>query len=285
MSDEPSNNQTSGQEMPFLAHLVELRDRLLRVIGAVLIIFLILSPFLNQLFTFFSAPLLSALPEGTQMIATSPISPFFIPVKLGLVLSVFITIPWSLYQIWGFIAPGLYKHEKYLVTPLLISSTVLFYLGMSFAYFAVFPLVFQFMVSTTPDGVSMMTDISSYFDFVLKLFFAFGVAFEVPVATFLLIWTGATTPDALSEKRPYIIVGAFVVAMLMTPPDLISQTLLAVPVLLLFEIGLLFSRAMLKKREAMDAAEEIPDDELTLDGMDEELDRLAAEEEDRRNKD
>ncbi|MEK7990349.1 MAG: twin-arginine translocase subunit TatC [Thiotrichaceae bacterium] len=281
---EPANNQPSGQEMPFLAHLVELRDRLLRMVGVILVVFLALSPFLNNLFTFFSEPLLRALPEGTQMIATNPISPFFIPVKLGLVLAVFITIPWSLYQMWGFIAPGLYKHEKYLVTPLLVSSTILFYLGMAFAYFAVFPLIFQFMVNTTPDGVSMMTDIGSYLDFVLKLFFAFGLAFEVPVATFLLIWTGATTPDSLAEKRPYIIVGAFVAAMLMTPPDIISQTLLAIPVLLLFEIGLLFSRIMLKKRAAMDAAEAY-EDESSLDDMDEELDKLAAEEDERRSKD
>jgi len=283
MSDT-SNNQPGGQEMPFLAHLVELRDRLLRIIGAILLIFLALTPILNQLFTFFSEPLLSALPEGTQMIATSPISPFFIPVKLGLVLAFFVTIPFTLYQIWGFIAPGLYKHEKYLVTPLLISSTVLFYLGMAFAYLLVFPLVFQFMVNTTPDGVSMMTDIGSYLDFVLKLFFAFGVAFEVPVATFLLIWTGAATPESLAEKRPYIIVGAFVIAMLMTPPDIISQTLLAVPVLLLFEIGLIFSKLMLKKRAEMDAAEKV-DDELNLDELDEELDRLSAEEDERRGKD
>lgn len=280
-----SNSSTppGGQEMPFLAHLIELRDRLLRIIIAVIIIFLPLSFFMNPLFTFLSAPLLSSLPEGTQMIATSPVSPFFIPLKMVLVLSIFLSIPYTLHQIWGFIAPGLYDEEKYLVTPLLISSTLLFYLGMAFAYFAVFPLVFQFMVSTTPDGVSMMTDISSYFDFVLKLFFAFGVAFEVPVATFLLIWTRATTPESLGEKRPYIIVGAFFIAMLMTPPDVISQTLLAIPVLLLFEAGLLFSKLMLKKRAAMDAAEK-QQEEPDLDDLDEELDRLAAEEEERRSK-
>ncbi len=281
MSDS-ANIPPGGQEMPFLAHLVELRDRLLRIVIAILIVFLALSPFLNDLFTFFSEPLQRSLPEGTQMIATSPISPFFIPLKLGLVLAAFISIPYSLYQIWGFIAPGLYKHEKYLVTPLLVSSTLLFYLGIVFAYFVVFPIIFQFMVSTTPDGVSMMTDISSYFDFVLKLFFAFGVAFEVPVATFLLIWTGMTTPESLSEKRPYIIVGAFIIAMLMTPPDIISQTLLAIPVLLLFEAGLFFSKLMLRKRAEMVATEE---NELSLDDMDAELDKLAAEEEQRRSKD
>ncbi|MCV6639180.1 twin-arginine translocase subunit TatC [Candidatus Albibeggiatoa sp. nov. NOAA] len=286
---EASNNQPSGgQEMPFLSHLVELRDRLLRIVMVVIGVFAVLTmyPGLDEIFTFFSAPLLNELPENTQMIATSPISPFFTPVKLGLMLAIFITIPWSLYQIWGFIAPGLYTHEKYLVTPLLISSTVLFYLGMAFAYFVVFPLVFEFMVNATPTGVSMMTDISSYLDFVLKLFFAFGVAFEVPVATFLLIWTGATTPESLSEKRPYIIVGAFVIAMLMTPPDIISQTLLAVPVLILFEVGLIFSKIMLRKRAAMEAAEAAkPEDELSLDDLDEELDRLSEEEEQRRGKD
>lgn len=277
MSENPS---PGGQEMPFLAHLVELRDRLLKIVVAVIIVFLVLSPFLNDLFTLLSQPLQRFLPEGTQMIATSPISPFFIPIKLGLVLAVFISIPYTLYHIWAFIAPGLYTNEKHLVVPLLISSTVLFYLGMLFAYLVVFPLVFQFMVYTTPDGVVMMTDIGSYLDFVLKIFFAFGLAFEVPIATFLLIWTGVTTPDALAAKRPYIIVGAFVLAMLITPPDAISQTLLAIPVLLLFELGLFFSKLMLRQRELAQAN----NTDSGLESMDAELDRLAAEEDKRRGR-
>lgn len=276
-----SETPPGGQEMPFLAHLVELRDRLLKIIIAVVVVFLILSPFLNDLFTLLSQPLQRLLPEGTQMIATSPISPFFIPMKLGLVLAIFISIPYSLYHIWAFIAPGLYTNEKHLIIPLLVSSTALFYLGMIFAYLVVFPLVFQFMIYTTPEGVVMMTDISSYLDFVLKLFFAFGLAFEVPVATFLLIWTGVTTPEALAAKRPYIIVGAFFLAMLITPPDAISQTLLAIPILLLFELGLYFSKLMLRQREQAQASANNTDG---LESIDAELDRLAAEEDKRRGR-
>jgi sec-independent protein translocase protein TatC len=276
-----SETPPGGQEMPFLAHLVELRDRLLKIIIAVVVVFLILSPFLNDLFTLLSQPLQRLLPEGTQMIATSPISPFFIPMKLGLVLAIFISIPYSLYHIWAFIAPGLYTNEKHLIVPLLVSSTALFYLGMIFAYLVVFPLVFQFMIYTTPEGVVMMTDISSYLDFVLKLFFAFGLAFEVPVATFLLIWTGVTTPEALAAKRPYIIVGAFFLAMLITPPDAISQTLLAIPILLLFELGLYFSKLMLRQREQAQASANNTDG---LESIDAELDRLAAEEDKRRGR-
>jgi sec-independent protein translocase protein TatC len=188
------------------------------------------------------------MPEGTSMIATEVASPFLTPFKLTLVLSVFIAVPFILYQAWGFIAPGLYQREQRLVFPLLFSSTLLFYAGMSFAYFVVFPLVFGFLTGIAPEGVAVMTDISRYLDFVLKMFFAFGLAFEVPIATILVVWSGMTTAENLASKRPYIIVGAFVFGMLLTPPDVISQTLLAVPMWILFELGLIFSRWYTKDR-------------------------------------
>ena len=182
------------------------------------------------------------LPEGTNMIATEVASPFLTPFKLSLVLSFFVAMPYILHQIWSFIAPGLYINEKRVAAPLLISSVVLFYTGISFAFYIVFPLVFGFFTSVAPEGVTVMTDINRYLDFVLKLFFAFGLAFEIPIATVLLIWTGATTPKSLATKRPYVIVGCFVIGMLLTPPDVISQILLALPMWLLFEIGLLVSK-------------------------------------------
>jgi sec-independent protein translocase protein TatC len=181
------------------------------------------------------------MPEGSQMIATDVASPFFAPFKLTIVISVFIAIPYILFQLWSFVAPGLYKNEKRLIAPLMLGSTLLFYGGIAFAYFAVFPVVFAFFTSVAPEGVVIATDISSYLDFVLKLFFAFGVAFEIPIAIILMCWTGVTTPDDLRAKRPYVIVGAFVVGMLLTPPDIISQTMLAIPMLLLFEIGIIIA--------------------------------------------
>ncbi len=242
------------QEQPFLSHLVELRDRLLRIILIVGVIFLALVPFANKIYTLLAAPLLVHLPESSSMIATEVASPFLTPFKLTLVLSIFIAIPVILYQAWAFMAPGLYRHERRLMLPLLVSSTALFYIGMAFAYYAVMPLVFGFLTSTAPEGVAVMTDISKYLDFVLKMFFAFGAAFEVPVATFLLVLTGVVTPDKLVAMRPYIIVGAFVIGMLLTPPDIISQTLLAIPMWLLFEAGLFFSRVMLRRRQAAEEA-------------------------------
>ena len=245
MSSYNSSNQqenTEEKELPFLSHLIELRDRLLRAVIFILVIFLILFSFANDIYTQLASPLLASLPEGSTMIATGVASPFLTPFKLSLVLSVFIAMPYLLYQLWGFIAPGLYKHEKRLAFPILASSIFLFYLGMLFSYYIVFPLMFAFFTATTPEGVAMMTDISQYLDFILKMFFAFGVAFEVPIATILLTITGVTTPDKLVKKRPYIIVGAFVVGMLLTPPDIVSQTLLAIPVWLLFELGVIFSR-------------------------------------------
>lgn len=236
--DEASNQHS----LPLFSHLIELRDRILRVVVIVMVIFLSLVYFANDIYHYLAIPLTSELPEGASMIATGVATPFFTPIKLTMVLSFFIAIPAILYQLWAFIAPGLYKHERKLIAPLVISSALLFYLGMAFSYYVVFPLVFSFFTNTAPEGVTIATDISSYLDFVLKLFFAFGLAFEIPIATLVLCWTGATTPEKLKQKRPYIVVIAFIVGMLLTPPDVISQTLLAIPMLILFELGLLFAR-------------------------------------------
>jgi sec-independent protein translocase protein TatC len=229
------------EDRPILAHLLELRDRLLRVVVAVLVVFVALYPFADRLFAWLSGPLQAVLPEGASMIAIQVASPFLIPMKLALVAALFLTIPYVLYHLWAFVAPGLYRHERRMIWPLLASSTLLFYLGAIFAYLVVFPLVFGFFASASPEGVLPMTDIGEYLDFVLMLFFAFGVAFEVPIAVVLLVQAGVTTPRALASKRPYVVVGAFVIGMLLTPPDVISQTLLAVPVWLLFEAGLFAS--------------------------------------------
>jgi len=264
------------KEQPFVSHLLELRDRLLRIIVAVLAVFLVMSPFANKIYAMMAGPLLEQLPSTSTMIAIDVASPFLTPFKMTLVLALFFTVPWSLYQIWAFVAPGLYRHERRLVMPLLVSSTMLFYLGMAFAYFVVFPLLFGFLIGYAPEGVSVMTDISRYLDFVLTIFFAFGIAFEVPVAAVLLVLTGVTTPAALAAKRPYIIVGAFVVGMFLTPPDVISQTLLALPMWLLFEVGLVTSRVMLKRRTEAAAA---GDSEDPSDAeMDAELDRIEHQE-------
>ena len=237
-------------EMPFVQHLLEIRDRILKMLLAVLVFLLMLTPFASDLFVHLANPLLALMPEGTQMIAIDVASPFFTPFKLTFMLSIFLAMPVILYHLWAFIAPGLYEHEKTLITPLLFSSVFLFYLGVAFAYYIVFPLVFGFMLSMTPAGVEMMTDISRYLDFVLKIFFAFGIAFQVPIVTIVLVRTGVVTPDSLAEKRPHIIVAAFVIGMLMTPPDVISQTLLAVPIWLLFELGLVFSRVIQKNSDS-----------------------------------
>ncbi len=236
------SNNGNDNAQPLISHLLELRNRLLYSVLAVLIIFAGLFSFANDIYTFVSEPLRALLPEGTSMIATDVASPFLTPFKLTGVLSVFIAIPFLLYQAWSFIAPGMYKHEKRIAIPLLISSVLLFYAGIAFAYFIVFPLIFGFFTSIAPDGVSIMTDISSYLAFILKMFFAFGLAFEIPIATVLLIWTGVTSSEKLALKRPYVIVGCFVFGMLLTPPDLISQSLLAIPVWLLFEVGVFAGR-------------------------------------------
>jgi len=255
-SGASSEDEVQAQgEMTFVEHLVELRDRLLRVVLAVLCFLVVLFPFANDLYSILAEPLLRHLPEGTSMIATQVASPFLTPFKLTVVLSIFLAMPVVLYQVWSFIAPGLYKHERRLVFPLLVTSSILFYLGMAFAYFVVFPLMFAFFQAVAPEGVAIMTDISAYLDFVLKIFFAFGLAFEVPIATILLVWTGFTTPAAMVAKRPYVIVGAFVLGMMLTPPDIISQTLLALPMWILFELGVLFSKIYVGKR-ASDSGED-----------------------------
>ncbi|ASJ76469.1 twin-arginine translocase subunit TatC [Granulosicoccus antarcticus] len=229
------------EEQGFLSHLVELRDRLLKMLLAVGILFLCLFWFSDKIYTALAAPLLKHLPDS-QMIAIDVAAPFFIPFKLTLMLCVFLSVPYLLYQIWSFVAPGLYSHEKKLVVPLLVSSTGLFYLGVAFAYFVVFPLVFGFFTSVAPEGVTVSTDIGRYLDFVITLFFAFGIAFEVPVATVLVVAVGITTPENLVKIRPYVFVAAFIIGMFLTPPDIISQTLLAIPMWLLYEVGIVFSR-------------------------------------------
>jgi sec-independent protein translocase protein TatC len=211
---------------------------------AVLLIFVCLVPFADHIFSAAAGPLMAQLPPGTSMIATQVASPYLTPFKLALAVAVFLAMPVILYQAWAFVAPGLYKQERRLVLPLLVSSILLFYAGVAFAYFVVFPLMFGFFTAMAPTGVQVMTDIASYLDFVLALFFAFGFAFEVPVATVLAVWAGFTTPASLSKKRSYVLLGAFVIGMFLTPPDVISQTLLAVPMYLLFEAGIVMSRIM-----------------------------------------
>lgn len=252
------------QEQTLVSHLVELRQRMMRIVLIVLAVFLGLFYFANDLYEYLSAPLTALLPPGTSMIATDVTSPFFAPFKLTLVTAIFAAIPFILHQVWGFIAPGLYNHEKKVAVPLLVSSIFLFYAGIAFAYFVVFPLIFGFFTSVGPENVAVMTDISSYLNFVLKLFFAFGIVFEIPIATLLLIWSGATTAESLTSKRAYVIVCCFVVGMLLTPPDVISQSLLAIPMWLLFELGILLSKVFVRKSE---------DDE-----MDEELEAAIQEE-------
>ena len=252
---EPEDGADSQSEMTFVEHLVELRNRLLRVVLVVAVLLLCMMPFANQLYAVLAAPLLAEMQMGSSMIATQVASPFLAPFKLALVAAVLIGMPYILYQFWAFVAPGLYRQEKRLVFPLMVSSSFLFYLGMAFAYFVVFPLMFAFFQAVAPEGVEIMTDISSYLDFVLKIFFAFGLAFEVPIATVVLVWTGFTTPESLKQKRPYIIVGAFVVGMLLTPPDIISQTLLALPVWVLFELGLVFARVYVRRDPQGDASD------------------------------
>ena len=289
-------------EQPFLSHLVELRDRLMRMVLAVLVLLLILFPFGNDIFHLLAQPVMNALPDDTSMVATKVLSPFLTPLKLAFVSSVFIAMPYLLYQMWSFIAPGLYQHEKQLALPLLFSSIVLFYLGAAFAYFVVLPILFPFLVGVTPDGVKVMPDIADFLDIAIRLFFAFGLAFEVPIATILVVLAGISTPEKLAQKRPYVIVGAFVVGMLLTPPDIISQTLLALPIWLLFEAGLLFSRMLQRRRGkerpaeddqaplaaaaagtgsgAVSAADsdDSPDSASSTDqAMEEEMDRIEAE--------
>jgi len=232
----------SKGNMSLIAHLQELRTRLLRCVLAILLIFIALIPFANKIYVFFADPLKRFLPEGATMIATNVATPFLTPFKLSAYLALFIAMPFILHEAWAFISPALYRREKRFAVPLLVSSVILFYGGMLFAYFLVFPVIFGFFVSVTPEGVQMMTDIASYLDFIITLFFAFGIAFEVPILVLLLIITNLVSIDYLRKIRPYVIVGCFVIGMILTPPDVFSQTMLAVPMILLYEIGIFGAR-------------------------------------------
>ena len=248
MASETSKTEESLAEGTLLSHLVELRSRLLKVAAAIVAVFIVLLPFTRQIFALVSQPLREVLP-GNQMIATAVASPLLTPFKLTFFVALFIAMPVVLYQTWAFVAPGLYKKEKRFAVPLLASSILLFYAGIAFAYFVVFPLMFGFFTAVAPDGVEVMTDIASYLDFISMIVLAFGIAFEVPVATVLVVWTGLTTPAKLAKARPYVFLLAFVMGMFLTPPDIISQTLLAVPVYLLYELGILMSRFFVPDRE------------------------------------
>ena len=255
---EKEEAEQQDQELSFLEHLVELRSRLLKACFAVLVILVALLPFARKLYALLATPLTSVLPEGSSMIAIDVASPFLTPFKLALLLALILSMPIILYQLWAFVAPALYLKEKRLARPLLYSAIVLFYAGCAFAYYVVFPLVFGFFTRVAPEGVTVMTDISKYLDFVTTLFLAFGITFEVPIATIILVATGMITVEKLSKMRGYVLVGAFALGMMLTPPDIISQTLLAVPMWLLFEIGLLMSRILLPNR-VKEESQDLPD--------------------------
>jgi len=255
MSQSPREPEALA-EGTLISHLLELRDRLLRALIAVFIVFVPLVFFSNELFTFVARPLIEKLPEGTSLIATSVVAPFMTPLKLALIAAIFLAMPYVLYQVWGFVAPGLYRREKRFALPLFASSVVLFYVGVAFAYFIVFPLMFAFLTTTTPAGVRMMTDMSSYLDFTLLLFFAFGIAFEVPIAVVLLASTGLVKVETLKKNRGYVLLGIFVVAAFLTPPDAISQSFMAVPMYILYEFGILFAQYLTRSRAAEAATEE-----------------------------
>ena len=286
MTEEDNPQQSASGSL--MSHLVELRDRVVRMVVAILVIFLGLFYWANDIYVYLAEPLTRHLPEGANMIAIDVASPFLTPFKLVLMLAVFLAMPVILYQCWAFVAPGLYANEKRIAMPLLVSSILLFYAGVSFAYFVVFPLVFAFFTSVGPEIVNISTDIGRYLDFVLALFFGFGLAFEVPIATIILVAIGFTTPKKLAAKRPFIIVGAFILGMLLTPPDVISQVLLALPVWLLFEAGLIASKIIFKDREfdeedddegSMSEEPVVPDHQpLTDEEMEAELDQAEADE-------
>jgi sec-independent protein translocase protein TatC len=243
----------AGAEQPLLSHLLELRSHLIKAIAGFFLVFLPLAYFSKEIYAVISAPLMKLLPAGTSMIATEVASPFLTPLKLSAVLAFVLAMPWILFQIWAFVAPGLYKHERRLVLPLLASSTGLFYGGIAFAYFLVLPVVFHFFIAIAPEGVSVMTDINKYLDFVLGLFIAFGVVFETPVAIVLMVWAGFVTPATLAKRRDYVLVGVFVVAAVLTPPDIFSQVMLAVPAYLLFELGIIAARLMVPGSRQVEA--------------------------------
>ena len=248
-----SKDASSSGEQPLIAHLLELRTRLLRALIGVLIVFIPLAYFAKDFYRIVAAPLMQLMPAGTGMIATEVASPFFAPFKLAGLAALVVALPWVLYQIWAFIAPGLYKNEQRLVVPLLVASSALFYVGMLFAYFVVFPIVFGFFVKVAPEGVTVMTDISRYLDFVITMFLAFGAAFETPVAIVLLVKTGFVTPADLAAKRAYVLVGTFLLSAFLTPPDIFSQLLLAGPAYLLFEVGIVWARILVPGAREVEA--------------------------------
>lgn len=252
MSADERENLAEGS---LISHLVELRNRLLRAVICIGVFFIPCAIYSNELFTLVATPLMQKMPVGTSMIATSLVSPFLAPLKLGLFVALFAAMPYVLYQAWAFVAPGLYKHEKRFAVPLLVSSIVLFYCGVAFAYFVVFPIMFTFFTTSAPTGVQMMTDMQNYLDFVLLLFFAFGVAFEIPIATVLLAFTGMVSVEAMAKNRGYVLLGIFIVAAFLTPPDAISQTAMAIPMYALYEIGILGSRFLIKQRQKTATAE------------------------------
>lgn len=251
-----SEDRESLAEGTLISHLIELRQRLLKAVIAIFLCFIPCAFYSDKLFTFVAMPLIKKMPVGTSMIATSLISPFMAPLKLALFVAVFIAMPYVLYQAWAFVAPGLYKKEKRFAVPLVVSSILLFYAGVAFAYFVVFPLMFAFLTTTAPTGVQVMTDITNYLDFVLLLFFAFGIAFEMPVATVLLAATGLVRLETMTKNRGYVILGIFVIAAFLTPPDALSQTAMAVPMWLLYEVGIVLSRILLRERLAQQRSEE-----------------------------
>lgn len=254
----PTPDASSEGELPLIAHLLELRTRLMRILIGIAIVFAPLAYFGKEIYAFVAKPLLALLPAGATMIATEVASPFFAPLKLAGILAAALSMPWTLYQIWAFVAPGLYKNEQRFVMPLLVSSTLLFYAGIAFAYFLVLPTVFHFMVGIAPVGVSVMTDINKYLDFVLAIFLAFGITFETPVAIVLLVRTGFVTPAQLRQHRQYVLVGCFVVAAVLTPPDVLSQLLLAVPSYLLYEIGIVAAAWAAPRPVPEDAEASVP---------------------------
>lgn len=252
MTKTPDDQAVDETQQPFLEHLVELRSRILRSLAFVAVLFLPIYYFAKPLFTWVAEPLMSRLPEGAGMIATQVASPFLAPFKLAIYTAIFVGVPFLLHQLWSFISPGLYRYEKRFAMPLLLSSVVLFYCGMAFSYFLVFPIVFTFMIEVGITDIPMQTDINHYLDFVMKMFLAFGLAFEIPVATLLLAWSGLTTADGMAAKRPYVIIGCFVLGMFLTPPDVVSQLLLALPMWLLFELGVILARMFSNDEESAD---------------------------------
>ncbi len=254
-------HETDPKEQPLISHLIELRDRIMRCLLVVLVVFLCMFPFANDIYSFVASPLIDVLPEGAEMIATQVTSPFFAPFKLTFFSAIILSIPFLLHQLWAFIAPGLYKNEIKIAFPILVSSVFLFYLGIAFSYFIVLGFIFSFFTSVGPDDVVIMTDITEYLNFVLLMFFAFGLTFEIPIATVLLVVSGATTPKKLTEKRPYVVIGCFVAGMLLTPADPFSQSMLAIPMWMLFEAGVIASKILYKETDDEGDESDTPDTE------------------------